>query len=195
LAPEAQVTKQGTVIERVGGHEIRENGDNLHVAAAAGDDVIVTMLTRATERYGSVLTAHGSEDFQLRIARVAGTHHLAVSFDNPTLESARREAQAATPEPINEAVLAYVSERNSKRPTIGEIPFHRPWQAADADAHRFVGLRLVQENLALLSSDNEILVVPINEQQRRYLAHQPRGVTLTVSQNVSIAVQSHGLEL
>jgi hypothetical protein len=120
---------------------------------------------------------------------------LAVFFDNPVLESARQEAKAATPEPINQAVLAYIAERNSKRPTMRDILFHRPWQPTDAGTLRFMGLRLVQEqNLALLSSGNEILILAINDQQRRHLAHQPKGIILTVSQNVSIAVQSQELE-
>ena len=53
--------------------------------------------------------------FKLRIARVAGANHLAVSFDDPGLEKARQAAQAAAPVPVNKAALEYITERNSKR--------------------------------------------------------------------------------
>ncbi len=173
---EAEVTKQGTVIERVGDYEIRDNGESLHIATAAGDDVIVALLHRAMEGYGNSLNAHGSEGFQLRIARVAGTHHLGVSFEDPALEQARRDAQAATPEPLNQAALDYISERNAKRDPISDIPLHRLWQPTDAGRLIFVGFRLVNgQNLLLVRSGPEILALPITQQQRpRWLASRAR---------------------
>jgi hypothetical protein len=48
------------------------------------------MLARASERYEGGLNAYGPRDRQLRIARVAGTNHLAVSFEDPELEKARQ---------------------------------------------------------------------------------------------------------
>ena len=68
-------------------------------------------------------------DFQLRLARVAGANHLAVSFVDPALEKARAAAQAATPAPVNKAALEYITERNSKRDRLPDIPFHRLWRA------------------------------------------------------------------
>ena len=53
--------------------------------------------------------------FKLRIARVVGANHPAVSFDDPGLEKARQAAQAAAPVPVNKAALEYITERNSKR--------------------------------------------------------------------------------
>ena len=80
LTLQAQVTKQGTVIQQVGEHDIRDTGKGLHVEANVGDDVLVELIARAAERYEGSLTAYGPADFQLRIARVAGVNHLAVSF-------------------------------------------------------------------------------------------------------------------
>ncbi|MBV9299067.1 MAG: hypothetical protein JO066_08830 [Verrucomicrobia bacterium] len=80
LEPQAQVTKQGTVIQKVGEHEIRDTGKGLNVPANAGEDVLLEWIARAAERYEGGLTAFGPADFQLQIARLAGANHLAVSF-------------------------------------------------------------------------------------------------------------------
>ena len=103
--PQDQLTKQGTVIQKVGEHEIRDTGKGLNVAPDVGDDVWVELLKRAAERYEGGLTAYGADDFQLRLARVAGANHLAVSFVDPAIEKARAAAQAGAPTPLNKAAL------------------------------------------------------------------------------------------
>ena len=75
LDAQAQVTKQGTVIQKVGEHEIRDTAEGLNVATNVGDDVLLEMIARASERYEGGLTAYGPADFQLRIARVAGANY------------------------------------------------------------------------------------------------------------------------
>jgi hypothetical protein len=112
LEAQAQVTKQGTVIQKVGEHEIRHTSKGLNVDPTVGDDVLIEFIGRAAERYEGGLTAYGPADFQLRIARVAGASHLAVSFADAELEKARQAAQAATPAPVNKAALEYITERN-----------------------------------------------------------------------------------
>jgi hypothetical protein len=125
LEAQAQVTKQGTVIQKVGEHEIRHTSKGLNVEPNVGDDVLIELIGRAAEWYEGGLTAYGPADFQLRIARVAGANHLAVSFADPELEKARAVAQAAAPAPVNKAALEYITERNLKRDRIADIPFHR----------------------------------------------------------------------
>jgi hypothetical protein len=187
--------KQGTVIQRIGEHEIRDTGQGLNVALTVGDDVLVEMLVRATERYEGVLAAHGPRDFQLRIARVAGANHLAVSFEDPELEKARQVAQASTPAPLNKAALAYVSERNSKRDRVADIPLHKLWRPRDAGPLTFVGLRSSeQQNLLIVSNGTDYLVLPITQEQRQRLAQQQRGIALTISSAVTIQIHAQGLE-
>jgi hypothetical protein len=195
LDGQAQVTKQGTVIQKVGEHEIRDTANGLHVEEHVGDDVLVELISRAAERYEGSLAAYGPADFQLRIARVAGANHLMVSFVDAELEKARAAAQAATPAPANKAAAAYIAERNSKRDRVTDIPFHRLWQPADAGELTFVGLRSVtQQNLLIASNGTEHLVLAITPEQRRHLAQHQRGITLTVSAAVTIETQVQGLE-
>jgi TraI-like C-terminal domain/Large polyvalent protein-associated domain 7 len=195
LEAQAQVTKQGTVIQKVGEHEIRHTSKGLNVEPNVGDDVLIELIGRAAERYEGRLTAYGPADFRLRIASVAGANHLAVSFDDPELEKARQAAQAAVPEPVNKAALEYITERNSKRDRLPDIPFHRLWQPADAGELTFVGLRVVaQQNLLIASNGAGNLVLPITAEQRHHLAQHQRGIPLTVSSAVTIQAHVQGLE-
>jgi hypothetical protein len=137
------------VIQKVGEHEIRHTSKGLNVENNVGDDVLIELIARAAERFQGSLNAYGSDDFQLRLARVAGANHLAVSFVDPAIEKAR----AAAPPPLNKAALEYVTERNSKREWIAGIPFHRMWRAEDAGELTFVGLRVIAQQDFLIASN------------------------------------------
>jgi hypothetical protein len=58
LEAQAQVTKQGTVIQKVGEHEIRDTGNGLKVQPNASDGVLLELIARAAERYEGGLTAY-----------------------------------------------------------------------------------------------------------------------------------------
>ena len=183
------------MIQKVGEHEIRHTSKGLNVEPKVGDDVLIELIGRAAERYEGCLTAYGPAEFQLRIARVAGANHPAVSFADPELEKARQAAQAKGPAPVNKAALEYITERNSKRDRLPDIPFHRLWQLTDAGELTFVGLRVVaQQNLLIVSNGTENLVLPITAEQRQHLAQHQRGITLTISSAVTIQAQVQGLE-
>ena len=183
------------MIQKVGEHEIRDTGTGLNVESNVGDHVLVELLGRAAERYEGGLTAFGPPDFQLRIARVAGANHVAVSFADEELEKARQAAQAATPAPVNKAGIEYIAERNSKRDRFPDIPFHRLWRPADAGELTFVGLRVVaQQNLLIASNGTENLVLAITPEQRQHLAQHQRGIPLTVSAAVTIHTHIQGME-
>jgi hypothetical protein len=183
------------VIQQVGEHDIRDTGKGLHVEANVGDDVLVELISRAAERYEGTLTAYGPADFQLRIARVAGVNHLAVSFADRELEKARQAAQATAPVPVNKGAVEYVTERNSKRDRLPDIPFHRLWRPEDAGELTFVGLRVVaQQNLLIASNGTEHLVLSITPEQRQHLAQHQRGIALTISAAVTIHAHVQGLE-
>jgi len=195
LEAQAQVTKQGTVIQKVGEHEIRHTSKGLNVEGNVGDDVLIELIARAAERFQGSLAAYGPTEFQHRVARVAGANHLAVSFEDPELERARAVAQAATPAPVNKGAFEYITERNSKRDRLPDIPLHRLWRPADTGEVTFVGLRSVaQQNLLIASNGTEYLVLPITAEQGHHLAQHQRGITLTISSAVTIQAHVQGLE-
>ena len=71
LEAPAQVTKQGTVIQKVGEHEIRHTNKGLNVEGNVGDDVLIELIARAAERFQGSLAAYGPAEFQRRIAQLS----------------------------------------------------------------------------------------------------------------------------
>jgi hypothetical protein len=51
LDAQAQLTKQGTLIQKVGEQEIRHSSKRLNVQPDVGDDVLIELIGRAAERY------------------------------------------------------------------------------------------------------------------------------------------------
>jgi len=91
--------------------------------------------------------------------------------------------------------LQYITERNSKRDRLPDIPLHRLWRPADTGEVTFVGLRSVaQQNLLIASNGTEYLVLPITAEQGHHLAQHQRGITLTISSAVTIQAHVQGLE-
>jgi len=89
LKPDS-VTKEGTIIYRVGESAIRDGGQKLDVSRDAGEDGLHAALLMAKHRYGSALTVNGSIEFKKRIVAVAAARKLDVTFEDPTLERLRQ---------------------------------------------------------------------------------------------------------
>lgn len=89
LKPDS-VTKEGTIIYRVGESAIRDGGKRLDVSRDAGDDGLHAALLMAKHRYGDKLTVNGSFEFKKRIVAVAAVRELDVSFADPELEKLRQ---------------------------------------------------------------------------------------------------------
>ncbi|HFW1439100.1 TPA: TraI/MobA(P) family conjugative relaxase [Salmonella enterica subsp. enterica serovar Typhimurium] len=89
LKPDS-VTKEGTIIYRVGESAIRDGGQRLDISREAGDDGLHAALLMAKHRYGNQLTVNGSFDFKKRIVAVAAAREINVTFADPELEKLRQ---------------------------------------------------------------------------------------------------------
>ncbi|ECZ0744865.1 relaxase/mobilization nuclease domain-containing protein [Salmonella enterica] len=89
LKPDS-VTKEGTIIYRVGESAIRDGGQRLDISREAGDDGLHAALLMAKLRYGNQLTVNGSFDFKKRIVAVAAAREINVTFSDPELEKLRQ---------------------------------------------------------------------------------------------------------
>lgn len=84
------ITKQGTLIYRVGKTAIRDDGDRFKVSSGATQDGIEAALRMAMQRYGDRLTVNGTAAFKEQVARAAVAARLSITFDDAALESRRK---------------------------------------------------------------------------------------------------------
>nr|WP_305891216.1 TraI/MobA(P) family conjugative relaxase [Pseudomonas sp. R9.37] len=85
------VTKDGTVIHRFGNSAIRDDGDAFQVARGSGRAGLEAVLRMAVFRYGQNIAVNGSEEFKERIAHVAATSNLNITFKDAAIEARRLE--------------------------------------------------------------------------------------------------------
>lgn len=88
------ITKKGTIIHRVGGSAIREDGARLAIPLGATPACIEAGLRMALVRYGNRLTVTGSEAFKEQAASVAAKARLPITFADGALELRRRTLAA-----------------------------------------------------------------------------------------------------
>lgn len=85
------VTKDGTVIHRFAGSAIRDDGEALQVARGSNRAGLEAVLRMAVHRYGPNIVVNGSDEFKEKIARVAATSKLNITFNDATLEARHQE--------------------------------------------------------------------------------------------------------
>ncbi|ARQ77065.1 hypothetical protein B6D87_23065 (plasmid) [Pseudomonas fragi] len=85
------VTKDGTVIHRFAGSPIRDDGEALQVARGSNRAGLEAVLRMAVHRYGQNIAVNGSDEFKEKIARVAATSNLNITFNDAALEARRQE--------------------------------------------------------------------------------------------------------
>lgn len=90
------VTKDGTVIHRFGRSAIRDDGEALLVARGSGRAGLEAVLRMAIHRYGENIAVSGSHEFKEKIAQVAATSNLNITFNDSALEARRQELMRST---------------------------------------------------------------------------------------------------
>lgn len=89
------VTKQGTIIYRVGASAIKDEGDVLRVSRGAELEATRATLQVALERFGKRISVKGSGAFKEQVVIAAAAANLPIVFDDPVLE--RRRLQLIDP--------------------------------------------------------------------------------------------------
>ena len=84
------ITKQGTIIYRVGLTAVRDDGKQLQVSRGASPEGLQAALQMARVRYGARLTVNGTAAFKERIAQAAASAQLPITFDDAALERRRQ---------------------------------------------------------------------------------------------------------
>ena len=195
-ANQDSITKQGTIIYRVGLSAVRDDGARLQVSREVTNDGIDAALRLAIQKYGTTIAVSGSDEFKRRVAEVAAHSRLTIHFDDPTLEQQRqRHAQdsrrRSTPEtpsatsptpplaPPSDAVLRELAEQERKRLQVIRTPTLRRFEARDQGIVRFGSVEKTNNGfVALMHRQDETLVLSIDEATYRRLKPFTRGRTL-----------------
>lgn len=203
------ITKQGTIIYRVGLSAVRDDGTRLQVSREVTNDGIDAGLRLAIQKYGTTIAVSGSDAFKTRVAQVAAHSRLTIRFDDPTLEQQRQryaqdsrrphtaETPPATPPtqavpslmPPNDAILRSLAEQERKRLQIIRTPTLRRFEARDQGMVRFGAVQKIEgKYFALVHRQDETLVLSIDEATRKQFASLKRGHSLRVSSTGSITL-------
>lgn len=89
------ITKQGTLIYRIGNTAIRDDGKALKVPRNTSQDRLIVVLQTAAQRFGHTLAVNGTSEFKEQIACAAAAGNLAVRFVDPETERRRLALLAA----------------------------------------------------------------------------------------------------
>jgi len=83
------VTKQGTLIYRVGSAVIRDDGDRLQVSRGATREGLQAALQFTMARFGSHINVQGTAGFKAQIVEIAASAKLPLTFADAVLEHQR----------------------------------------------------------------------------------------------------------
>lgn len=183
------VTRTGAVTYRTPAGPIRDDGNRFQLGKEPSDQAIATALDMAMKRHGNNLTLTGDDSFKTKVARVAGELGLAVSFNDPATEKARKSAKDGAFR-RKAAAEKYISERNEKRAMAFDIMKHRHFEPSDEGLLAFSGLRKVEGvSVALFKRGDEVLALPVSDGTASRLQRQKLGQQVQVSATGEIQVK------
>lgn len=204
------VTKQGTIIYRVGLSAVRDDGTRLQVSREVTNEGIDAALRLAIQKYGTTIAVTGSDAFKARVTQVAGQSRLTIRFDDPRLEQERERyardsrrssitetpsatgpTQAAPPPltPPSDAILRALAERERKRLQVLRTPTLRRFDARDQGMVRFSSVEQIEgRQFALVHRQDELLVLSIDEATYKQFTSLKRGHSLRLSSTGSITL-------
>lgn len=84
------ITKNGTIIYKVGGAAVRDDGAKLSLSRAIDQNGLVTALEFAKQRYGDRIHVNGTADFKAKAIHAAVAANLQITFADATLERYRQ---------------------------------------------------------------------------------------------------------
>ena len=85
------VTKNGTVIYKMGECTVKDDGEKLNISRGISLDSLKDVILMAKKQYGRCITVNGNELFKKTVARVAVRNDLDVIFSDKKIEKFRQE--------------------------------------------------------------------------------------------------------
>jgi hypothetical protein len=204
------ITKQGTIIYRVGLSAVRDDGTRLQVSREVTNDGIDAALRLALQKYGTTIAVSGSDVFKTRVAQVAARSRLTIRFDDPILEQQRRryaqdsrqrftpatpsatgptQAESSPLAPPSDEILRSLAEQERKRLQVIRTPTVRGFETRDQGMVRFGSVEQIEGgHFALVHRQDELLVLSIDEATFKQFASLQRGHSIQVSSTGAITL-------
>jgi hypothetical protein len=196
-ANQDSITKQGTIIYRVGLSAVRDDGARLQVSREVTNDGIDAALRLAIKKYGTTIAVSGSDAFKRRVAEVAAQSRLTIRFDDPTLEQQRqrhvqggkRPSTPGTPSaspptriaPPSDAILRELAEQERKRLQVIRTPTVRRFEERDQGLVQFGRVEKIEGmSYALVHRQDQTLVLSVDDATYGRLATLTRGHSIHV---------------
>ena len=194
-ANQDSITKQGTIIYRVGLSAVRDDGTRLQVSREVTNDGIDAALRLAIQKYGTTIAVSGSDEFKHRVAAVAAHSGLTIRFDDATLERQRQQyaqdsrrrstppTQAAPPPltPPSDDILRSLAAQERTRLQVIRTPTVRRFEERDQGVVQFERVEAIKGNYyALVHRQDDTVVLSIDAATYGRLASVKRGHSLHV---------------
>lgn len=174
------VTKEGTIIYRVGASAVRDDGGRLRLSRGADRVALIAALHMASVRFGERLNVTGGAGFRDDVVQATVAAGLKISFVDAALERRRQQLigamrgldqeVAATPYHIKPAARAtaverYIEQRERARAFAADVPRHVPYTAVNANgAAEYAGCRDMEgQLLALLKRGDDVMVLAVDD--------------------------------
>lgn len=106
------ITKEGTIIYRVGRCAIHDKGTSLKISKNSNYGELAVALEMAQIRFGSIIKVEGTEHFKEQILLTAASLKLPIKFDDRALENRRIQL-------INDLITKEQSNEHRRQSTIG----------------------------------------------------------------------------
>lgn len=204
-ANQDSITKQGTIIYRVGLSAVRDDGARLQVSREVTNDGIDAALRLAIKKYGTTIAVSGSDAFKGRVAEVAAHSRLTIRFDDPTLEQQRqrhvqggtRPSTPGTPStsppapsaPPSDAILRYLAELERKRLQVIRTPTVRRFEERDQGLVQFGRVEKIEGmSYALVHRQDLTLVISVDDATYGRLATLTRGHSIHVGASGALKI-------
>ncbi len=171
LAMDFDIHRNGDVTYRLGRADQTITDTQAHVLvgrkdSASDDQTLELALRLAQMKFGPTLKIDGSEDFQQRVAKLAGELHMRVRFEDTALEQIRQDT-APNVSPMKPDALG----RFAKALGAQVIAFGQEGQAA------FRGLRQLHDGrtVGVFADAKQQYVMPLTNEQAEALKARPFG--------------------
>ena len=154
------ITKQGTIIYRVGNSTVRETQNTLEVSRLTSIEDVGKVLELSVMRFGNGIAIYGDDAFKQQFKSIAANGNLPCQLQ----DTAKAESGNNNTQDVTHLAKSYIAEREQKRQNGLDISNHTLYKGKDGE-YQYAGIRTLEGHvLALLKDDSDtVQVMAVNK--------------------------------